>query len=135
MQNRRLLYDDDAGLGESLNETEADGAGLRVNAKYFMQIFDLEKGASLQRKAQLLIQGRPQYLFTDDFKFSKSQQNRFLLRSSPRLKIDDQMTYRLFPVSKGKVLVRFENMQDRFDLSPKHQNLNVNIYKFARSLY
>jgi hypothetical protein len=34
-------------LGEkSLNETEADGMGIRSNAKYYMQIFDTVKGHS-----------------------------------------------------------------------------------------
>ena len=40
MQNRRTLLDDDNGVEESLNETEADGMGIRSSAKYYMQIFD-----------------------------------------------------------------------------------------------
>jgi hypothetical protein len=44
MQNRRTLLDDDNGVEESLNETEADGMGIRSNAKYYMQIFDNIKG-------------------------------------------------------------------------------------------
>jgi hypothetical protein len=47
MQNRRTLLDDDLGVDESLNETEADGMGIRSNANYYMQIFDLNKGTSL----------------------------------------------------------------------------------------
>ena len=47
MQNRRTLLDDQLGVDESLNETEADGMGIRTNAKYYMQIFDTVKGVSL----------------------------------------------------------------------------------------
>jgi hypothetical protein len=50
MQNRRTLFDDDNGVEESLNETEADGLGIRSTAKYYMQIFDTVKGVSLQRQ-------------------------------------------------------------------------------------
>ena len=34
MQNRRLLYDDDRGLDEPLNETQLNGKGIAVNALY-----------------------------------------------------------------------------------------------------
>jgi hypothetical protein len=46
MQNRRILFDDDLGIEEPLNETESDGLGLRVNALYYMHIFDFYKGLS-----------------------------------------------------------------------------------------
>ena len=39
MQNRRLLKDDSRGVREPLNETEADGRGVRVNANYYVNIF------------------------------------------------------------------------------------------------
>jgi len=49
MQNRVLIVDDQKGVGEVLNETEADQQGLRITAKYYMQIFDTVKGGSVQR--------------------------------------------------------------------------------------
>jgi hypothetical protein len=55
MQNRRTLFDDDNGVEESLNETDADGLGIRSTAKYYMQIFDTVKGVSLQRQQQIEI--------------------------------------------------------------------------------
>lgn len=67
MQNRRVLFDDDLGIEEALNETDTDGAGLRVNALYYLHIFDMQKGASLQRQQQLRIQQRPEYFFAFDF--------------------------------------------------------------------
>ena len=44
MQNRRDLDDDNKGLAEPLNETDKDGLGLRVSAKYYLQIFDHKIG-------------------------------------------------------------------------------------------
>jgi hypothetical protein len=39
------LKDDQKGVDEALNETELyDFSGLRVNAKYYMHIFDTLKG-------------------------------------------------------------------------------------------
>ena len=47
MQDRRLLFDDQRGLNEALNETNEYGTGIQVNAKYSIQIFDRTKTASL----------------------------------------------------------------------------------------
>ena len=50
MQHRRLLQDDLKGVQEPLNETDrSDSRPIRVNARYFMHIFDTSKGESLQR--------------------------------------------------------------------------------------
>jgi len=49
MQNRVNLWDDDKGVNEELNETDSDDIGLRITAKYYMQIFDRVKGNSVQR--------------------------------------------------------------------------------------
>jgi hypothetical protein len=41
VQHRRLLYDDNKGVIEPLNETNSyDDLGLQVNARYYMQIFN-----------------------------------------------------------------------------------------------
>jgi len=56
MQHRVMVGDDAKGLFEPMNETDADGLGIRVTAKYYMQIFDTHKGASLQRKRQMNVQ-------------------------------------------------------------------------------
>ena len=63
MQHRVMVGDDAKGLFEPMNETDADGLGIRVTAKYYMQIFDTQKGASLQRKRQLSTQTPLQYFF------------------------------------------------------------------------
>ena len=40
MQNRRLYYDDERGVGEPLNETDSYGNGITVHATYHMQFFN-----------------------------------------------------------------------------------------------
>lgn len=55
MQHRRLLRDDEFGVDEVLNETSTDGEGIRVTARYYMQIFDYTRSSSKQREQQLNI--------------------------------------------------------------------------------
>lgn len=50
IHNRRLLFDDDRGVGEPLNETDSQGYGMKVNARYWLNIFDLKYGESSQRE-------------------------------------------------------------------------------------
>ena len=52
-----MLFDDDKGVEEPLNEVDLeDGLGLRINARYYVQIFDHTKGKSLQRNQQMNIE-------------------------------------------------------------------------------
>jgi hypothetical protein len=54
IQHRRILKDDGKGVSEPLNETDTfDDLGLQITARYYMQIFDQEKGKSLQRTHQI----------------------------------------------------------------------------------
>ena len=55
MQNRRILTDDNKGVTEPLMETGKDGFGLKVNAKYWLDVFDFKEGTSSQRKNQLKV--------------------------------------------------------------------------------
>lgn len=49
------MHDDGRGVGEPLDEKNADGEGIQVNTRYFVQLFDYTKTASKQRQVQLLI--------------------------------------------------------------------------------
>jgi len=74
MQSRRLTEDDNKGVIEPLNETDSNGQGLQVNAKYFMQIFDYKKAVSKQREQQILIDQPLQYFFA--FTYDQQQLNK-----------------------------------------------------------
>jgi hypothetical protein len=72
MQNRRLFDQDDKGNNEALNETDTEGYGIRVNARYHMQIFDTIKGQSLQRQQQISTDNPLSYFFLFDFEEKES---------------------------------------------------------------
>lgn len=105
MQHRRILMTDEYGSRSGLNETDRDGKGVRVKAKYLMQIFDTKKGQSLQRQQQLNIQQSPQYYFAFDYSRSLKQQihnkkDQKLFSFSKELGegLHANSTYRLFPL-------------------------------------
>jgi len=41
IQHRRMVQDDNRGPKEILNETDSKGNGIKVNAKYWLQIFNM----------------------------------------------------------------------------------------------
>jgi len=141
MHNRRLLFDDDRGVGEALNETDSQGYGMKVNSRYWLNIFDLEHGYSSQRELQNIID-KPVSLF-----FAKLPEG--LLKSSGKAdfipvpkaensvlaSIKERWTYELFgrtvffPLGKNKILVRLENSADKFDMYTP--TIELNMEKFA----
>jgi len=124
MQHRRVLMTDEYGASTGVNETDRDGKGVRVRAKYFMQIFDTKKGRSLQREQQLNIQQPPLYFFAFDYKRTpkpkvsnkKDQQLSTTFAKELGAGLHANSTYRLFPLGRNEVLVRFENLADAFDI-------------------
>lgn len=136
MQHRRLLEDDDLGVDEFLNETDSDLQGIFVTAKYYMQIFDQVKGHSNQRSQQINIDQPLQYFFSFDYKLDKSALTK-RYRSQTAVSGSNfarQGTYRAFPLQKNQILVRFENLADRFDAQSNSSEF-VNVDSFARDLY
>ena len=56
IQHRRLNKDDDKGVIEPLDERDLEtDLGIQVTARYYLQIFDKEKGKSLQRAQQIML--------------------------------------------------------------------------------
>lgn len=139
---------DEYGAGTGINETDKDGFGIRVTARYFMHIHDTSKGQSLQREQQLNIQQPLQYFFAFDYKRTIKQQiankkDKKLYEFSKELGKDltDKSSYRLFPLGKNEILVRFENLADAFDvvntasLAQLDLSQSVNLTAFAHELY
>lgn len=103
-----------------------------------MQIFNQEKGKSLQRQQQIKLQDPLQYFFIFDFKEGKEDAKRLSQshQSLAALKKDnflDQGFFKLIPVAKDQVIMRIENLADRFDKSSEVSFINVD--KLARDLY
>jgi len=41
-----------------------------------------------------------------------------------------------FPISKNKILMRFENINDRFDdMNCESKNIKIDLYKFAKDFF
>jgi hypothetical protein len=76
-----------------------------------------------------------QYFFATDF----TQTDKKIENHDSKLKgdkLEGSMTYRLFPIAKNKILVRFENLADKLDegeMNNAPQFLDVN--KFAKDIY
>ena len=102
-----------------------------------MQIFNQDKGKSLQRAQQIKLQDPLQYFFVFDFK-EGSQEKRLTQnhQSLVNLKKDnflEQGIFKLFPVAKDQVILRTENLADRFDKSSEVSFINID--KLAKDLY
>lgn len=126
MHNRRLLFDDDRGAGEPLNETDGKGYGMKVNSRYWLNIFDLQHGESSQRELQNAID-KPLSLFFTGLENGPIEDNKeiFATESSSKSDLRDSYSNKmdwdkfgrtvLFPLGRNKILARLENSADSFD--------------------
>lgn len=90
MQHRRLFDQDNKGNNEALNETDSEGYGIRVNARYHMQIFDTQKGKSLQRQQQIQTENPLSYFYLFDFE-EKEQPKTALSQQSTNYKYTNSL--------------------------------------------
>lgn len=81
MHNRRINVDDDRGMGEPLNETDANGNGISVPASYYVQLFKTKSRNSLQRVIQQRVDNPPEYFFSFDASFNKAASVPEIVRS------------------------------------------------------
>lgn len=152
MQNRRLIQDDNKGVMEILNETDPNGVGIKTNAKYYVQIFDYVKGVSKQRQQQMLIDSPLQYFFSFEqfnqsskptsyqsklqFGAENAQTSKEQTQVQSLVKFTDVSTesliYRAFPLGRNKILVRFENVADRFDAKGQETKF-IDVQAFAKN--
>ena len=119
MHDRRLLFDDWRGVGEALNETNIEGTGIQVNARYYVQIFDRDTTESAQRQQQLIIDEPIQCFHQKATKqpsapqFTQDDSNTDIFGAVKNLKLH------LLPEGRNQILVRLENMSDLFDGAPE----------------
>lgn len=137
MQHRRLLRDDDLGLEEYLNETGRDGNGIRVTARYQIQIFDTMRGQAKQRDTQINTEQPLQYSFVFDFAKAKTEGKAQTQNSADDIAIKNFMregSIRIYPMAKNQIILRLENLADTFDDRGARTHY-INIQKYARELY
>jgi hypothetical protein len=140
IHNRRL---------QSLNEVDQTGWGIKVNSKYWMQIYDQTRGVSLQRSKQLDVNQPVQYFYAFEYQEPTDEEKSRLFRESKQFAslVDNQfdkfstINHHAFPLAKGKVLVRMENLADNFDVINSFEKngfgeiFYINMNTFARDLY
>jgi hypothetical protein len=123
MQHRRLVFADDLGVKEPLNETDWEDVGLRVNAVYYMEI--ATKTDSRFRNQQELVNQPIQYLHATNF--TLANQSDPSTKVSSAIMNDNFSTIKLYPIGRNHILVRLEN----FSNSTK----SMDLAKYARGLY
>lgn len=125
MQNRVVPGEDGKGMGEWLREMDSNNKTMRVTATYFVQIFSQNKKASLQRIAQHKQNNPAQYFYS--FNLTKvSKPIGQTIKHHPReAGIDDSVVLSTYPQSKNKIILRFDNIADKYDQNSKSAFVNV----------
>ena len=144
--NRRTLKDDNRGVAEPLNETDSKGYGMKVNSRYWLQIFNLERDISYQRALQNDIDQPLQLIFSRlDGKEVMLSKDEKPVSEEPRVahwkeSISDQHNYTLYgktvlwPWGRNKIMVRLENIADMFDMWTAAE-YSVDMQKFAEGFW
>jgi hypothetical protein len=82
IHNRRLLFDDNRGVGEALNETDIYGNGIKVSTKYFIDFAESASPSlpqeangvySKQRPMQMKIDQPLQYFWSFDYTLNETE--------------------------------------------------------------
>ena len=143
MQNRRLLHDDNKGVTEPLNETQADGRGIAVNSKYWLSFTNLSKGEkSMQRSMQLHTEEPLQVFYSSDFTITSIEKNDNFVAANAAKKnsanslssFDGDLRLLLFPEHQNQILIRLENLSDLFDGVPTETSY-FNLLDYATEFY
>jgi len=125
MQNRRIPADDGRGMGEFLNEENAQGEGIEVKATYFVDIYREKEIASKQRLVQHRQDDPPQYFFNSNLTQKGKGQASTLSEDLKNAGIVDTVKYVSIPKAKNEVYLRIENLADLVDWDAKALDVDV----------
>ena len=142
MHNRRMYYDDHRGMGEPLNETDATGNGITTISNYYVQIFDMSREESEQRVMQLHQDEPLQYFFNflQNSSTAGATPNGHLKRlpntkELRALNFPRTSKIETFPMGHNSILLRLENIADKFDLAPNYTVPYIRVDTLASFLY
>jgi hypothetical protein len=127
---------DKYGIGEPVNDLDANGKGIESKATYLMQIFDLEKGHSIQRSLQHRRETPMIVHYSKDFHAigEESSDKAFTQKnkkgSVPSVTVNSEIKVLPYLAKKGLLHVRLSNNQDHFDgsITP----VDFDLTEFAR---
>ena len=120
MQNRRLYTDDHKGVDQALNELNEYYNGITVSASYWLEICNYGNEHCKQREQQIRNDEPLQYFYNMNggttAKPAKNMgtfdMNQFVLSGNTEVQT---LKYQMTPMGKFKILVRLENLSDKFD--------------------
>jgi lysosomal alpha-mannosidase len=122
MVHRRLLFDDDLGMGEALNEPGVDGRGLIVRGKHILLIGDIKKSVRQMKSLSKIIALNPILTFYESKINSTVNGMHFI-------GIQDQLPENIHLMTleawDDRVLIRLENIfETNEDASVSQVSLN-----------
>jgi len=119
-----------------LNETDANGQGISVNALYRVQLFDAsQSGRSMQRRAQLLIDEPIQNFFASSVTLKSPLNVENLVQEYLDAFAEvGELKVHLFAEGANKILIRLANIADLFDGTPT-ETPQFDLLGYARALY
>ena len=107
MINRRLIKDDYRGVEEPLNETDADGKGLRQKFRHYVVFGDNYRQVQKNNDQKIMIS----FSSTTTNTFAKST-----IRKSP-FNVPSSVKLYLRPFDDGSYLVRLHNMDTKSNVT------------------
>ena len=137
IQSRRMLHDDDRGVAEALDEWENStdpSRGVIVNARYWIDVYDVTTNSSQQRKVQLQVDQPVQLYYALDYSqdqalnAEETKQFEFLGDKGA-----EYLKMLAFPLDRNKIMLRLENLYDVFDGEYPVEYIDLN--KLAVHLY
>ena len=119
---------DNKGMPEPLDETDASGNGIRVKASYNVQLFDNTKTKNMQRQVQLRTDSPAQYFF--NFDDGQAVPNTagfdFISKTIKEAGIVDNVKLVTIPQDTNKMILRLENIGDALQKGADTQTVNLN---------
>ncbi|CDW90125.1 glycosyl hydrolases family 38 protein [Stylonychia lemnae] len=123
MHNRRMYVDDRRGMGEPLNETNQYDQGIWVTSNYYLHVFNMSHEHSAQRAKQVHQDEPLQYFFNFNYNLNPKLIDPDMKRLPSGKELRDQFGFpetgkiEIFPMSRSSVILRLENIADKFDLA------------------
>ena len=137
MQNRRLSADDNKGVDQFLNETDAFGQGIRIYATYYVQLFDTASSTSLQRQVQQYQADPLQVFYTDKVVPAAASGNKYdmtwLSGQLAASGVSGTVKMNAFASQANEILLRFENLAD--DTIDEWKSTDVSIEDIVTALW
>ena len=126
MQHRRIPADDSRGMGQWMDEKDANGNGIRVPATYYLQLFNRADTKPMQRIVQQKVDNPAQYFFNFNItKVADRSQQGDLREQLINSNIVDSMRLTYFPLDSESILLRIINLDDWYNARMQSNTVHV----------